>query len=173
MNKTQIRDDELLCQIKQIMNRQNLPVYRQKVNAICQQLNINEAELAALLLCFHGEESPALNRLAAKPVIPPKVRSVRYRLNVGKKHKIKESDLIALLVDVSGVDKKRIQRLDVRPHFSLVDLPEGMPSDIFQLLYDSELNGQKLEIKRVKSSRFGRKRPNNKPREEGAISGCS
>jgi hypothetical protein len=52
--------------------------------------------------------------------------------------------------------------LEVRSHFSLVDLPEGMPGDIFQLLYDAELNGQKLEIKRVKSSRLGRKRPKSR-----------
>jgi hypothetical protein len=165
MNKLHIRDDELLNQIKQAMKHQDLSVYRQKVSLTCEQLHIDASEFAALLLCIVSDEDGGVLQRpkSCDPVnLTPKIRSVRYRLNVGKKHKIRESDLIALLVDVSGVDKKRIQRLEVRSHFSLVDLPEGMPGDIFQLLYDAELNGQKLEIKRVKSSRLGRKRPKSR-----------
>jgi len=44
----------------------------------------------------------------------------------------------------------------------LVDLPVGMPADIFQLLSEVEINQRKLNLKRVKyQPRFYRR--NNKP----------
>ena len=92
---------------------------------------------------------------ASKPIF------VRYRLDVGRKHQASLDEIENVLVEVSGVDRKRIGRLDIRNYYTLVDLPDGMPADIFQLLSETEIQRQKLNIKRIKfQNRFHRK--NNK-----------
>ena len=81
------------------------------------------------------------------------VRNVRYRLDVGTQHQITEEQLLTVLIEESGVDRKRISRVNMREAYTLVDLPDGMPADIFQLLREATVGGRQLKIKRVKSNR--------------------
>jgi hypothetical protein len=78
---------------------------------------------------------------------------VRYRLDVGSQHQIDQEQLLEVLIEESGVDRKRIAKLDIRDTYTLVDLPDGMPADIFQLLSEATVNGYLLSIKRVKPIR--------------------
>jgi hypothetical protein len=43
--------------------------------------------------------------------------------------------------------------MDMRNDYTLIDLPPGMPPDIFQLLQTIEIKHQPLQIKRVNTSR--------------------
>jgi hypothetical protein len=76
---------------------------------------------------------------------------VRYRLDIGSQHQITLEDLKKILVDESGVDKNNIANVSIRNLYTLIDLPDAMPPDIFQHLKLVEFNQQKLDIKRVKS----------------------
>jgi ATP-dependent RNA helicase DeaD len=60
-----------------------------------------------------------------------------------------------VLVEESGVDRKRIGKIDIRHNYTLVELPDGMPADIFQLLSDASIADRRLAIKRVKPNRRG------------------
>ena len=80
-------------------------------------------------------------------------RLVRYRLDVGSQHQITREQLQNVLVQESGVDRKRIGRIDMRDTHTLVELPEGMPADIFQILFETTLAGRQLAIKRIKPNR--------------------
>ena len=87
---------------------------------------------------------------------------VRYRLDIGRKHQASVDEIRKVLVEVSGVDKKRIGNVDIRNFYTLVDLPDGMTADIFQLLSETEVNQQRLNIKRVKYQRRFHRRNNRK-----------
>ena len=94
--------------------------------------------------------------LKTPEVAVDKQKMVRYRIEIGRNHHVSADEIKAVLINESGVDRNSIGYLDIRSNYTLIDLPPGMPPDIFQLLQEVEIKQQPLQIKRVNSSR---KRP--------------
>ncbi len=86
------------------------------------------------------------------------IKMVRYRLDVGCKHQITLEELKKVLIDESGVDKNCIN-INIQGDYTLVELPDEMPQDIFMHLKSVEIKQHKLDIKRVKAR--NKKRGNN------------
>ena len=84
---------------------------------------------------------------------------IRYRLDVGSKHKITLDQLKKVLIEESGVDKNNISNVNIQNLYTLIELPDEMPHDIFQHLKSVEINQHKLDIRRVKT--HNKKRGNN------------
>ena len=84
---------------------------------------------------------------------PERNRLVRYRIEVGQNHQVSSEDIKNILISESGVDRSQIGCLEIRNTYSLIDLPSGMPPDIFQLLQTVEIKQQMLKIKRVNTVR--------------------
>jgi hypothetical protein len=81
------------------------------------------------------------------------IKLVCYRLAVGHRHQIIAEELKKVLIEESGVDHKNIANIDIQDLYTLIELPDAMPPDIFQHLKSVEINGQKLDIRRVKNRR--------------------
>jgi len=86
------------------------------------------------------------------------IKMVRYRLDVGSNHQMTLDELKKILIEESGVDKNNI-RLNIQGDYTLVELPDEMPQDIFLHLKSVEIKQHKLDIKRVKSR--NKRRGNN------------
>lgn len=96
--------------------------------------------------------------------IPQTIKLVRYRLDIGRRHQVAAEMLKKVLVEESGVDHKNIANIDIQDTFTLIELPDEMPPDIFQHLKSVEINRQKLNIRRIKNRRFNkRSHPRNDP----------
>lgn len=59
---------------------------------------------------------------------------VTYRMEAGKNDGVMPKDIVGAIASESGIDGKNIGRIMLYDDFSTVDLPEGMPNDIFQHL---------------------------------------
>jgi coenzyme F420-reducing hydrogenase beta subunit len=94
---------------------------------------------------------------AAKPVF----KMVRYRLAVGCHHQVTQEELEKVLIEESGVDKRHINIINIQNDYTLVELPDEMPQDIFMHLKSVEIKQHKLDIKRVKARK---KRGSNRGR---------
>lgn len=94
-----------------------------------------------------GVDKGLINAVAAQPGI----KMVRYRLDVGCKHQITPEELKKVLIEESGVDKSNINNINIQGDYTLVELPDEMPQDIFQHLKSVEINQHKLDIKRIKA----------------------
>jgi len=55
------------------------------------------------------------------------------------------------LIEESGVDKNNINNINIQGDYTLVELPDEMPQDIFLHLKSVEIKQHKLDIKRVKA----------------------
>lgn len=88
-----------------------------------------------------------------------RIKMVRYRLSVGCKHQVTSEELKKVLIDESGVDKNNIKIINIQGEYTLVELPDEMPQDIFLHLKMVEIKQHKLDIKRVKIR--NKKRGNN------------
>ncbi len=72
-----------------------------------------------------------------------------YRVEVGKAHDVQPGNIVGAIANEAGLDSKLIGRIDIQDSYSLIDLPEGMPKEIFKDLKDTWVVGRKLNISRV------------------------
>ncbi len=105
------------------------------------------------------DASQTLTVLAAQASIQPGIKMVRYRLAVGCKQQLTPEELKKVLIEESGVDKNNINIINIQGDYTLVELPDEMPQDIFMHLKMVEIKQHKLDIKRVKIR--SKKRSNN------------
>jgi ATP-dependent RNA helicase DeaD len=83
----------------------------------------------------------------------------RYRVEVGRQHGVKPGNIVGAIANEAEVDSEYIGRIEIMDDHSFVDLPEGMPKEIFKHLQSVWVSGQKLRI-----SRAGAKPPGGKPK---------
>jgi len=57
-----------------------------------------------------------------------------YKIEAGKNHGVMPKDIVGAIASESGIDGKNIGRITLHDEYSTVDLPKGMPNDIFQHL---------------------------------------
>jgi len=97
---------------------------------------------------------------AADPVPPvegarkPRAKSAAglmetFRIEVGSVHGIKPGNIVGAIANESGIEGVHIGRVDIREDHSFVDLPEGMPKQIFKDLQKVRVVGRELRISRV------------------------
>jgi ATP-dependent RNA helicase DeaD len=73
----------------------------------------------------------------------------RFRLEVGHKHDVKPGNIVGAIANEAGIDSQYIGRINIFDDYSLVDLPEGMPKEIFNDLKKAWVAGQQLNISRT------------------------
>jgi ATP-dependent RNA helicase DeaD len=73
-----------------------------------------------------------------------------YRIEVGYDHDVQPGNIVGAIANEAGLDSKNIGRIDIHEGYSFVDLPEGMPKEVYRDLKKSWVAGQKLNITRVK-----------------------
>jgi len=89
----------------------------------------------------------------------PEQGMVRYRIQVGRKHGVKPSNIVGAIANEASIESRYIGRIEIYPEWSTVDLPEGMPSKVVQHLRKVWVSGQQLNIN-VDGA------PSQKPREK-------
>jgi ATP-dependent RNA helicase DeaD len=72
-----------------------------------------------------------------------------FRIEVGSTHGIKPSNVVGAIANEAGIEGVHIGRVDIREDHSFVDLPEGMPKQIFKVLQKVLVAGRELRISKV------------------------
>ncbi len=147
------KEDSLENCLQQIIARQDLSSQRELIQRTAARLNVSLLDCAAALIYMNPPPQSKSSESKSDALPKSIYRSVRYRLDVGAQHNVTKEQIQAVLVEESGVDIKRIGRIDIRHNYTLVELPDGMPADIFQLWSEATIGGRRLAIKRVKPNR--------------------
>jgi ATP-dependent RNA helicase DeaD len=74
-----------------------------------------------------------------------------FRIEVGHAHGVLPGNIVGAIANEAGLDGKHIGHIDIREDHSFVDLPEGMPKEIFRELKKVRVRGAELRITRVDS----------------------
>jgi ATP-dependent RNA helicase DeaD len=81
---------------------------------------------------------------------PPRGRSSegleRYRIEVGHAHAVTPREIVGAIANEAGLEGRYIGRIDIQDDHSIVELPSGMPKEIFQHLKRVYVRGQALRI---------------------------
>lgn len=96
-----------------------------------------------------------------------------FRIEVGHVHGVKPGNIVGAIANEAGLDGRHIGRVVIRDDHSFVDLPEGMPKDVFKNLQKARVAGQKLQIsralrshvERLEGERGRREKPSKKHRK--------
>jgi ATP-dependent RNA helicase DeaD len=70
----------------------------------------------------------------------------RYRLEVGSQHDVSPREIVGAIANEAGLNGRMIGRVEIHEDHSLVELPAGMPKDIFQHLRRVHVRGQRLNL---------------------------
>ncbi len=76
----------------------------------------------------------------------------RYRIEVGHSHEVKPGNIVGAIANEAGVDAEHIGHIDIHTDHSFVDLPLGMPRDIYRDLKKVWVCGQQLKISKLDES---------------------
>jgi len=69
-----------------------------------------------------------------------------YRLEVGKNDQVEPSNIVGAIANEADISSQYIGRVELFETYSTVDLPEGMPSEIFNHLKKVRVRGNPLKI---------------------------
>ncbi|MEM9290657.1 MAG: DEAD/DEAH box helicase [Acidobacteriota bacterium] len=75
------------------------------------------------------------------------VEMTRYRVEVGRVHGVRPGHLVGAISNEAGLEGRYIGRITLFDNFSLVDLPTGMPREIFRHLQRVRVCGEELQIR--------------------------
>jgi len=110
------------------------------------------------------EKQPDKERSIKEPSVkeqgrPPRKESSpeqgmeRFRIEVGHNHEVKPGNIVGAIANEAGLDSQHIGRIIIHDDYSTIDLPDGMPKDIFKDLKKVWVSGQQLRISRLSKER--------------------
>ncbi|MES9963867.1 MAG: DEAD/DEAH box helicase [Candidatus Sedimenticola sp. 20ELBAFRAG] len=105
-------------------------------------------------------------RSKRKPESPPEEGMERFRIEVGHNHEVKPGNIVGAIANEAGLESQYIGHIKIQDDYSLIDLPEGMPKDVFQDLKKTWVCGQKLNISRL-NEQEAEKPKKRKPKSKG------
>ncbi|TQJ32691.1 DEAD/DEAH box helicase [Microbacterium sp. SLBN-146] len=143
--------------------------------------DVPEVDVAAALAIVAQGESPLLLDPAAEPERPARVERTRdrgdddrgerrprtprggmatYRIAVGKRHRVEPRQIVGALANEGGLRRDDFGAIQIRPDFSLVELPADLPQATFDRLTDTRISGRLIEL------RLDTGGPSRRPRED-------
>jgi ATP-dependent RNA helicase DeaD len=104
-----------------------------------------------------------------RPETRPGKGMERFRIEVGRGHNVRPGNIVGAIANEAGLDGKHIGHIDIHTEFSFVDLPKGIPDEVFQGLKKVWVCGRRLNISRSTENggghRGGYKKPAGKPKK--------
>ena len=95
-----------------------------------------------------GERSPrsGMNEPADGP---PEAHMERFRIEVGWRDRVKPGNIVGAITNEAGLNGRSIGRIRIFDSHSTVDLPRGMPDDVFNGLRNLKVMNRELRISRL------------------------
>lgn len=70
-----------------------------------------------------------------------------YRISVGRRHKVEPRQIVGALANEGGLRREDFGAIQIRPDFSLVELPSDLSRDTLKRLEGTRISGQLIELK--------------------------
>ena len=71
---------------------------------------------------------------------------VRFRIEVGREHGVQPKNIVGAIANEAGIDSAYIGHIKIYDEYSTVDLPEGMPREVFNHLKKVWVSNRQLNI---------------------------
>ncbi len=152
-----------------LANAERIDRFRDIVAHYVREHDVPEVDVAAALAVVAQGETPLL----IDPATEPPVRAPReerdrpersasrerrgprsdvpmamYRINVGKRHKVEPRQIVGAIANEGGLRRADFGHIQIRPDFSLVELPADLPGEVWDALRNTRISGKLIELQR-------------------------
>lgn len=180
-------------QLDEVRHVEKLAFFRDLVQEYQQENGLEMEDIAAALAFLVQKaqplqpdisDEPTAQEQPAKPVRemrrergreesqepPVDLDMCRYRIEVGRQHEVQAKNIVGAIANEISLDSEYIGNIRIFDTFTLLDLPEGMPRDVFEHLKKVRVCGQALAISRDqgKPPESAKKAEGRKPRKKAA-----
>ena len=122
----------------------------------------------------NSRDKPRANRkrgneeeIRRKKNAPPEKGMERFRIEVGHNDHVMPGNIVGAIANEAGLSSKDIGRINIFESYSTVDLPKGMPNDIYKDLKNTWVAKKKLNITRADERAKERSEPKQKDSDDG------
>ena len=70
-----------------------------------------------------------------------------YRIAVGRRHKVEPRQIVGALANEGGLSREDFGAIQIRPEFSLVELPADLPRETLERLDGTRISGRLIELR--------------------------
>jgi len=140
--------------------------FRDIISHYVREHDVPEVDVAAALAVVAQGETPLpIDPAAEKPIRAPReerdrpersasrerrgssdVPMATYRINVGKRHKVEPRQIVGAIANEGGLRRNDFGHIQIRPDFSLVELPAELPSTVWDALRQTRISGKLIEL---------------------------
>ncbi len=92
----------------------------------------------------------------------------RFRIEVGNDHDVKVNNIVGAIANEAGVDSQYIKNVTIHDNYSTLDLPIGMPRDLFRALKKVWVSERQLNIIRLGEKNEAPAKPKKKKQRKTA-----
>jgi len=195
MPSTEAINDKRVSRFKQkitdTLAQESLDFYSNIIEQYEAEHDVPAQEIAAALAKLVQGDEPLLLKKAPKPTENERGRNSkrrddskrrdrgerggnsgaavqRFRIEVGKDHGAKPGNIVGAIANEAGLNGKEIGQIDMHAEFTMVDLPKGMPDEVFNALKGTRVAGQKLAISIAKEGEVPRQVKDSAPRRKSS-----
>ncbi|MEL6262861.1 MAG: DEAD/DEAH box helicase [Cyanobacteria bacterium J06626_6] len=161
----------------EVVNNQRIARFKQKITDMLaqedsqffvnileqyeQEHNVPAIEIAGALAKLLQGDEPLLLEEKTKPrrrdggsgAATSSVGMERFRVEVGREHRVKPGHIVGAIANETGLANKYIGRISIHDNYSTVDLPVGIPKETFALLKRVEVLGHPMNISSLGKTR--------------------
>ena len=153
-----------------------LPLFRGLVEAYEQEHDVPASDIAAAMAVLAQDGEPLFIEADPEPVRrearerrEPGSGLTTYRIAVGKRHRVEPRMIVGALANEGGLRRGDFGRIDIKPGFSLVELPADMSQQTLSALSNTRISGVLIDLK-PDDGRPSRGHTSGPPRKHGTSS---
>jgi ATP-dependent RNA helicase DeaD len=170
--------------IGQALEDPQLATFRELVAAYENDHDVPALDIAAAIAVLAQDGEPLLIEDIPEPVrAPHQERSndrrrsgkpmASYRIEVGKRHRVEPRQIVGALANEGGLSREDFGKIDIRPAFSIVELPADLSAETLRALEDTRISGVLIDLKPDRFARNrGPARPTHERRPQAAAPGA-
>ena len=159
--------------ITQALSTERVSFFRDVVSHYIEEHDVPEVDVAAALAVVLQGDEPMLmepeperpvrqqREYADRPQRQDRDRSDRtreerfrgsgaplatYKIQVGKRHKVEPRQIVGAIANEGGLRRGDFGAIQIRPDFSLVELPADLPRDVWKKLENTRISGKLIEL---------------------------
>ena len=143
--------------ITQALGDPQLGIFRELVQSYEQEHDVPAADIAAAIAVLAQDGEPLFLEEMPEPRTPERRERrdsagglVRWRISVGKRHRVEPRQIVGALANEGGLKRADFGRIDIKPNFSLVELPPDLSQETLDKLADTRISGILIDLQRDK-----------------------
>ncbi|MHB8836771.1 MAG: DEAD/DEAH box helicase [Candidatus Methylomirabilia bacterium] len=151
------RQKQIVGDVAAQMQKGTHHAYLELVKELCATAEPAAVAAAALVIAFGEMKVADLQKRAAfTPAAAPASRPVsvergmtRLFFTLGRKDRVQTSEILRAIAEESGIQGKRVGKIDIREQFTFVDVPVDIAEKVIAAMDNAFIKGKKIAVKKA------------------------